>query len=255
MTAMRLKRYPSPSGGIALGKMGVGATMLKQGKTARDYVQNGLVAMWDGIENAGWGVHDTHNGMANLVGGSSYGDILGGTIQENGLYTASKISCANSATLNDYMTVEVCFDYANTDHTSKNVFMFPAETTANSVGAYSWNSSIDFRLYRSVNWNNYTPSDANDRLKTTAVIAFRKASGQNLGQMLASYGYGGEYKTIRNDDSWVANYAIPDTGKIYICDGSNLPILVHSVRLYSRALTADEIARNYAIDKARFGLP
>ena len=28
MTAMRLKRYPSPSGGIALGKMGVGAVLL-----------------------------------------------------------------------------------------------------------------------------------------------------------------------------------------------------------------------------------
>ena len=26
--------------------------------TARDYVQDGLIAMWDGIENAGWGVHD-----------------------------------------------------------------------------------------------------------------------------------------------------------------------------------------------------
>ena len=26
--------------------------------TARDYVQDGLVAMWDGIENAGWGTHD-----------------------------------------------------------------------------------------------------------------------------------------------------------------------------------------------------
>ena len=29
MTAMRLKRYPSPSGGFALGKVGVGATMLR----------------------------------------------------------------------------------------------------------------------------------------------------------------------------------------------------------------------------------
>jgi hypothetical protein len=26
--------------------------------TARDYVQDGLIAMWDGIENAGWGTHD-----------------------------------------------------------------------------------------------------------------------------------------------------------------------------------------------------
>ena len=29
----------------------------------------------------------------------------------------------------------------------------------------------------------------------------------------------------------------------------------HSLRLYSRALTADEIARNYAVDKERFNLP
>ena len=26
--------------------------------SASDYVQDGLVAMWDGIENAGWGLHD-----------------------------------------------------------------------------------------------------------------------------------------------------------------------------------------------------
>ena len=30
----------------------------KSEPTARDYVQTGLVAMWDGIENAGWGAHD-----------------------------------------------------------------------------------------------------------------------------------------------------------------------------------------------------
>jgi hypothetical protein len=29
---------------------------------------------------------------------------------------------------------------------------------------------------------------------------------------------------------------------------------LHSVRIYNRALTAEEIAYNYEIDKARFGL-
>lgn len=33
------------------------------------------------------------------------------------------------------------------------------------------------------------------------------------------------------------------------------PIEIYHVRAYSRALTADEIAHNYAIDKARFNLP
>ena len=32
--------------------------MVKTMPTARDYVQDGLIAIWDGIENAGWGVHD-----------------------------------------------------------------------------------------------------------------------------------------------------------------------------------------------------
>ena len=36
------------------------AAWAKSGYTARDYVQDGLIAMWDGIENAGWGVHDTN---------------------------------------------------------------------------------------------------------------------------------------------------------------------------------------------------
>lgn len=33
------------------------------------------------------------------------------------------------------------------------------------------------------------------------------------------------------------------------------PIEIYHIRAYSRALTADEIAHNYAVDKARFNLP
>ena len=43
----------------------------KSGYTAKDYVQDGLIAMWDGIENAGWGVHDTNATVwKDLVGGN-----------------------------------------------------------------------------------------------------------------------------------------------------------------------------------------
>lgn len=36
------------------------AFLMSGGKpTARDYVQDGLIAMWDGLENAGWGAHDS----------------------------------------------------------------------------------------------------------------------------------------------------------------------------------------------------
>ena len=39
--------------------------------TAKDYVQDGLIAMWDGIENAGWGQHNSSERSiwVDLVGG------------------------------------------------------------------------------------------------------------------------------------------------------------------------------------------
>ena len=38
--------------------------------SARDYVQDGLIAMWDGIENAGWGIHDPNaTTWIDLIGG------------------------------------------------------------------------------------------------------------------------------------------------------------------------------------------
>ena len=38
-----------------MGAWGIGG---KKAPTAKSYVQDGLIAMWDGIENAGVGVHD-----------------------------------------------------------------------------------------------------------------------------------------------------------------------------------------------------
>lgn len=36
--------------------------------TAKSYVQTGLIAMWDGIENAGYGKSDDQNRLVDLTG-------------------------------------------------------------------------------------------------------------------------------------------------------------------------------------------
>ena len=46
------------SGGKFLKLFGDRKMMMKTMPTAKDYVQYGLLAIWDGIENAGWGLHD-----------------------------------------------------------------------------------------------------------------------------------------------------------------------------------------------------
>lgn len=48
MTAIRLHRYPSPSGGIALGKMGVGATMIYN---EEDYIMTTQLTITENCTN------------------------------------------------------------------------------------------------------------------------------------------------------------------------------------------------------------
>ena len=62
--------------------------------------------------------------------------------------------------------------------------------------------------------------------------------------------------------SWYANGKAQENGTVYGYTaafnqnivGCNLVGNIYAIRLYSRALTAAEIAANYAVDKARFNL-
>ena len=47
--------------------------------TVKDYVQDGLVAMWDGIENAGLGVHDPNATTWKDLSGNGHDLLLSGT--------------------------------------------------------------------------------------------------------------------------------------------------------------------------------
>ena len=78
--------------------------------TARDYVQDGLIAMWDGIENAGWGVHDSSaTTWKDLVGGNDL--VLQNTahFDENSLVSADRdnLTALCSSRL-PYASIEVC---------------------------------------------------------------------------------------------------------------------------------------------------
>lgn len=45
--------------------------------SARSYVNDGLIAMWDGIENAGWGVHDAApTAWTDLIGNCHLNDLF-----------------------------------------------------------------------------------------------------------------------------------------------------------------------------------
>ena len=66
-----LAHTPLEGGGVML--IGMRNAMLAgAGLSAKSYIQDGLVAMWDGIENAGWGVHDPNATVWKDLSGNGY---------------------------------------------------------------------------------------------------------------------------------------------------------------------------------------
>ena len=218
--------------------------------SARSYVQDGLVAMWDGIENAGWGVHDQNATMwKDLVGNV---DILlyHTSVLDDGF--AFRLDGANtgygSASFpTNYGCIEVVLNKASIPAPARY-----AGCCIITIGsAYSgWGICDSFGRV----------SDTNDNASAPYVvipydqrcyIALNKAANSVLTEAIAKNG-------ILSSDGTLAAGARYNNGQQSIntpnseTRSSNLDLC--AIRLYSRALTAAEIAANYAVDKARFNL-
>ena len=239
--------------------------MEKRKPTARDCVQSGLVAMWDGIENAGWGVHSpapvqwvdlTANGY-NMTLNSGI-TITDDSISADGrwiaYYTAARIA---------FTAMSVCLRLRD----SARSIMVSLPANVSNYVYFQFNPDVSLRLgigQRGRDINDYTGIDTD-----ASLLGKRVSVHSNYGSRVSSTRFGpyecymnGVAQTIRTGSSYPYNNAgayfgvgtrlsstgIPSAGYNYGAD-------VCRIALYSRALTAEEIARNYAIDKARFNLP
>ena len=240
--------------------------MVKTMPTARDYVQDGLIAMWDGIENAGWGVHDQNATVwKNLVGTE---DMVFNQSFEYDIYNDSvlfrddnrpgrRASSQMPITMTEDMTIEGMMLIPNVE---------PMWDTRMCIGLLHGQKTGVFPFARGVTFIpslKYSASydDNSDRYfgnpkkgeTVSSAIVFRRADksfdGYYNGKYVGSIG--------SQDDNWLGDDTILEPVFIYkqLSDtiiGSDIQI--HYMRIHSRALTADEIAHNYAIDKARFNL-
>lgn len=237
--------YDKVSGRL-FGNQGTGSFAIGEDKrTARDYIQNGLVAMWDGIENAGWGVHDGDATVwKDLVGGvdaAKNGSVSFGVdfvSLAGGYFLVQEF--AKSTFSNDY-TIEVCLS-RNESVTNAGVY------STNDDGLRSWistyNGYYNFSGYvRRANVSVTNLLDVSD-LKTFSV----KADGST------AYSFkNGEQ--ISSASVSTSSYSGSTPLYLFRLDRySNFKGRGHCVRIYNRALTPAEIAANYDIDKSRFGL-
>lgn len=237
------------------GKIGVGQRMLL---SAKDYVQNGLIAMWDGIENAGWG---THNASATtwkelvsntnsqvldtaFTWGDNFLSTQGGTRTSTALYPSDLFSDRTPGTA--YSIEIVYLDYV--DGGAQRNLLSISNNTAIRISTYMRKGFEQFDI----------------RFNNNSYYIYKENSSVVAGSHAVTMTCDGVDTRVYIDGKYVApvvgggiGTTTPATGAAYFA--WNAPS-VHSEKycrmaLHKRALTATEITHNYNIDKIRFNLP
>ena len=242
------------------------AAWAKSGYTAKDYVQDGLIAMWDGIENAGWGVHNPNATVwKNLVGTE---DMVFNQSFEYDIYNDSvlfrddnrsgrRARSQMSITMTNDMTIEGMMLVPNVIPIW-DVRMYIGLLYDTKTGVFPFARGVTYipSLKYSASYNDNSDRFFGDPKKGETVsssIVFRRADksfdGYYNGEVVSTIG--------SQEDNWLGDNIILNPVFIYkqLSDtiiGSDFRI--HYMRIYSRYLTAEEIAHHYEIDKARFSL-
>ena len=215
-----------------------------------NYVQTGLIACWDGIDNAGAGAHaDNAAVWKDIVGGYEFA-LTNVTVVENGMTFAGSttsygtLSAASTEATFDAAkngTMEVVF--ASRNASVPQVLVQTPAGNGMTFGYSSGNKAI-------VPFSGSVQKPAFPFSIGTSMHSFsvRFSSGASTspafadGSSLNTTG-GGYWSPGEGDETFVGNRASKDNG---------FPGTIYCIRLYSRQLTAAEIVANHAVDALRF---
>ena len=216
--------------------------------TTRDYVQDGLIVLFDGIENAGWDYHDsTLTEWKNLATGSS-------VLLPSGKYSVSddSITITNNSfhmilthiSPDDAMTLEVVTKFASVQPSME--CFIEAVTNNRSFRIKSVDPVEAFFII-----SGFTLDIAAQDLLVQEASSMSISIEGNVGEQSSiSVNLNGVNIKSRSFTRVGDSYGGFTLGRAGLCPKCEM----NSIRIYSRTLSADEIASNYAVDKARFNL-
>ena len=205
------------------------------------YVQDGLVAMWDAIENIGPGQHDeTSTTWKDLVGNADFKCETGSVSDSWIRYSQSFQIIIDEPLVSGYpFTIQGVYDRTETTGNFC-AFGFGFSTSRLCTGNAS---TFGCRFGSTYNTKNVVgPRNAITWLRSSADGDKMRifADGNDLG--LTNNPQGGDVSTLAkiciNGENQYGNYR-------------NV-FSVGNIRVYNRALTTSELAYNYGIDRARF---
>ncbi len=214
------------------------------------YVTDGLLAMWDSIWNAGCGKHDP--------GAGTWKDLAGN----------SDINLANANVYSAYVSIP------RNKTISITVPGFDSATCSIEILTSAFNVSRSVVLLNNSSAQRYISCrDSSSTTSSRIIINMPYSSGS---QNTYNFGSTGYYDFTRPHlFSMCGRYATSGASRGFYVDGQAIGYSnyggstktaqqtatlggeqnVRCVRVYSRTITAAEIAANLAIDKERYGLP
>ena len=243
--------------------------------SAAEYVQDGLVAMWDAIENAGYGEHDPYSFTVVNLADSDFADITlpadRWIIEDNHIVSTTNTGIwvsyptiqwyqENMLAVDGYTAEIVCTvskgykNYPNILSIAQGCgFAWNGESvrpTLYSFSTYAGNSGVGTSL-NSGSLYAIEPKDFLHRFSLVCTIGIN------------TYFYVDNYSNMFAKGGLTGDQYFPSRNRIFIgCDFWN-QINANSqnagwewgcVRIYNRALTSEEVAHNYFIDQKRFNL-
>lgn len=238
--------------------------------SAQDYVQDGLVAMWDGIENAGWGVHNPNATIwKDLVGNIDL------TVNLNTAKSGARRYRWTANSLHNYFSggnQNASGAYAYGGDTASVPAIVSFEYVFNVNGSFTTSAGW-VALYRGGQWSEIQP----DKNRGHVSFAFGKPAYPSSATTFAgprSFCVQYASATSLNIDSvyldgvrctlgstgWPARHTLSHA--IMLGYSSNLnsgyscPIGdCFACRVYNRRLSVAEVESNHDVDKVRFELP
>lgn len=213
------------------------------GPSTRDYIQDGLVAMWDAIENAGRGVHDANATKWVDLSGQAFDFDVPNTLSwsddalvfpPNGDKNTNRLYTNHSFTQNK--TIEVVAKF-----TTNSSSILRANTSGHTL-VFHWS----FTLF----WNGTNRGSGNLSAgqRHYAALCIDDANGYRIYRDTANvYRKTSVVLSPLNETVFTVGYYPNSTYAFYgdVC----------AIRFYNRPLTEEEIQHNRNIDKRRFNLP
>ena len=258
---------------VLLGMEGGGMTLGKIGSRSmfgwrNPYVTDGLVAHYDGEWNAGGGVHVpsglvawrdlSETGLDLAMPAASAFELGEKCIRFNGTGAAESVaSTIVQASLHG--TFELVVQRSKLGTGSTRVFFSCgnsawwrayASISGGPLGVYAYNSGYEgFRWYSMANL---------ETVQSPISFAFMfDKDGASWKSVVKSYANGRNFSFFTFPNNYGYKADMPTSGVVSAGTTNSTDGLtsIFSVRVYDRHLTADEIAANYAVDRARFNLP